>query len=231
MGDIVDGNETITKTREDLSEVLKVFDQAEAPLWHVIGNHCLDAGRPHLLNRFGLKEAYYSRDLGNWRVIVLDTVEVSVHRGDSPELVLQAREFLERNSSLPNAKEWNGGMSLCQKSWLQETLSDASRSRMKSIVCGHLPIIANDRIQQHVMWESQWLVDLLTEYRHVVKAYFAGHFHEGGYVMQDGVHYVTCESVLDSSSPQGSAGIVTLWHDRIEITGYGDMTSRTLLLD
>lgn len=162
---------------------------------------------------------------------MLDTVEVSVHRVDNTELVEQAREFLEQNSSLPNAKDWNGGMSLCQKSWLRDTLSDASRRRMKSIVCGHLPIVANDHLQEHVMWESHWLVDLFTEYKHVVKAYFAGHFHQGGYVSRNGVHYVTCESVIDSSSLEGSAGIVDLWQDRIDITGYGDMTSRTLLLE
>ncbi|CAN8074125.1 unnamed protein product [Agarophyton chilense] len=228
LGDIIDGNETLAKTRDDLEAVIEALSKSNSPLQHVLGNHCLDAGRPYLLERLGIKSAYYTKDYGDWRVIVVDTVEVSVHRDDHQQYAQQAREFLRQNQNLPNAKDWNGGLSSEQKSWLCATLSNTSALGMKAIVCGHLPILPEEHYQMHVVWESQWFVDLFTEYKHVVKAYFAGHFHEGGYVLKNGVHYITCESILDSKSPDGSAGIVELWSDRIEVHGYGDMTSRKL---
>ncbi|KAI0560655.1 Metallophosphoesterase [Gracilaria domingensis] len=231
LGDIIDGNATLDKTRDDLDEVLKTLGKANAPLLHVLGNHCLDAGRPYLLSKFGIETAYYTKDYGDWRVIVLDTVEVSVHRVDHPQYAEEAKQFLQQNQSLPNAKDWNGGLSSEQKSWLRAILSDTAKQGMKAIVCGHLPIAPEEQYQMHVIWDGQWLTDLFSEYKHVVKAYFAGHYHEGGYLLNNGIHYVTCESILDSESPEGSAAIVELWPDRIVISGHGDMTSRKLLFE
>eukprot|EP00178_Gracilaria_changii_P028371 TRINITY_DN99_c0_g1_i1.p2 TRINITY_DN99_c0_g1~~TRINITY_DN99_c0_g1_i1.p2 ORF type:complete len:261 (-),score=32.52 TRINITY_DN99_c0_g1_i1:2184-2966(-) len=231
LGDIVDSNETLEKTRGDLDAVLKVFENSNSPMLHVLGNHCLDAGYPYLLNKFGLQNSYYAKDFGEWRVIVLDTVEISVHRNDHPQYAEEAKQFLQQNQGLPNAKHWNGGLSAVQKSWLKSLLSDTSKNGMKAVVCGHHPILGEERFQEHVVWESQWLLDLFTEYKHIVKAYFAGHFHEGGYMFNSGVHYITCESILDSKSSVGSAGVVELWPDRIEIIGHGDMTSRQLMFE
>lgn len=225
----MDGNETLAATRNDLDKVLQVLETSKASIWHVLGNHCLEVGYPHLLNKLRMDRSYYAKDLGNWRVIVLDTVQVSVQRNDNPSHFEEANQYLQQNKHLPNAQVWNGGLSTSQKLWLEARIIDACERGMKTIICGHLPIVATDESQRHVMWENEWLIDLFTKRRQTVKAYFAGHFHAGAYVVRNDVHYVTFKSILDSSSEEGSAAVVQLWSNRIEIIGYGDMTSRTMV--
>ena len=47
---------------------------------HAIGNHCLSVDRQHLRQRLGIPESYYTVQLASaWRLIVLDTTEMSGH--------------------------------------------------------------------------------------------------------------------------------------------------------
>jgi hypothetical protein len=48
---------------------------------HVIGNHCLAVGRRPLLERLGIPEpGFYQTPLARgWRLVVLDTTELSTH--------------------------------------------------------------------------------------------------------------------------------------------------------
>ena len=50
---------------------------------HVIGNHCLSVPRELLLKRLGIASTgYYRSDVApGWRLIVLDTSEMSPHSG------------------------------------------------------------------------------------------------------------------------------------------------------
>lgn len=41
IGDIIDGNETEEKGKQDLDTVLKIFEQNKHKHVHVMGNHCL----------------------------------------------------------------------------------------------------------------------------------------------------------------------------------------------
>ena len=55
--------------------------QAETTTFlHVIGNHCLTVPRNRLMDELNMPSSYYSRELpGKWRLIVLDTTEMSGH--------------------------------------------------------------------------------------------------------------------------------------------------------
>jgi hypothetical protein len=66
------------------------------PPLHVIGNHCLSAGRTALVSRLQLPASYYSLPLpGSWRLVVLDTTEMSGHSGypEDHEASVAARHY------------------------------------------------------------------------------------------------------------------------------------------
>ena len=48
--------------------------------YHVVGNHCLSVPRERLVHELKMPGSYYSRQLSDkWRLIVLDTTEISGH--------------------------------------------------------------------------------------------------------------------------------------------------------
>ena len=60
------------------------FVQAAAgvPIHHTFGNHCLSLPRAMMLRRLGMPASFYAADLApGWRLLVLDTTEMSGHSG------------------------------------------------------------------------------------------------------------------------------------------------------
>lgn len=57
--------------------------QGALPAHHVLGNHCLSVPRATVLKKLGIPECgYYSVALpAGWRLVVLDTTEMSGHSG------------------------------------------------------------------------------------------------------------------------------------------------------
>ena len=75
LGDIIDGNTTPEQTLADLATVLDICDGLSMPLYHVVGNHCMQAGAQSLQEKLSLKPFYYdftAPEAEGWRVIVLD---------------------------------------------------------------------------------------------------------------------------------------------------------------
>lgn len=234
LGDIVDGNKTTEETYSDFSSVMETLKPIESPLLHVLGNHCLSIERQDLQKALGLMYgSYYVYDISSkWRLIVLDTVDVSLDRNPTHPAYKEAKEYLSTHSNDPNANQWNGTISSVQKGWLRSMLQQTRNDGKMGIVCGHMPVRMPDSygpIPPHSMYDFEAVAAIFEEFKDVVKAYFAGHFHQGGYVQKNNIHYVTFESILDSDDDEeGSFGIVRLFDDGIEIEGHGDMTSRKL---
>lgn len=220
LGDIVDGNEDLASTRADLEAVLSALSYLKPPVWHVLGNHCLAAGREHVLQRVKYPSGYYKLDFGDWVVVVLDTVDISVDREEP--FRSKALKYLEDHKGEPNANDWNGGLGDEQNEWLRDVLRSAPGN---VLVCGHLPMFCKGT-DEHILWEAEELHETFVEFG--VRAYFSGHYHGGDYVCKDGVHYVTFESIIDSVDEEGAYGVVELSDRKIDIRGFGDMTSRVL---
>ena len=223
LGDIIDGNESIDLDKADLESVKNGLEKLEKPVWHVFGNHCLSVGKQYLLDSLKMKRGYYARDLPGWTVIVIDTVDISVH-SHLEENQRLAKEFMETHKDADNANDWNGGLSETQLTWLREELDSAKNAGRNVLVCGHIPMFCTNTTK-HVIYHYEELHKLFVEKG--VKAYFAGHYHDGDYVRKDGIHYVTFESIIDSSE-KGSWGIIELCQDCIVVEGHGDMTPRRL---
>lgn len=228
LGDIVDGNETAAETKSDFAAVLSTLKPLTMPILNTLGNHCLDVEYEHLVEKSNMNTTgtYYSYDLSSrWRLLVLDTVEVSVQRDPT---CMQALEYLRTHEHEPNAKPWNGTISETQRAWLKEELKQARTKGCFIIVCGHLPLVKEAAIEMLVMWNHNDIVELLEEYKDTVKAYFAGHHHGGGYAERNRIHHVTFEGLIDSKVDDGAYAFVTLKDDEIVIEGYGATTSRKL---
>lgn len=232
LGDIIDGNVTLDKSRDDLAKVMTELGAAQSPVLHVLGNHCLAVGRDGVQNALGLARAYYAHELSaRWRLVVLDTVDVGVDREEGHPMRVLADDFLKKHADEHNANPWNGGVGPEQLEWLADTLQGTRADGKLAIVCGHMPIFMEEEhgaVPQHSMWTRSVVGDLLTRNRDVVKAYFCGHYHQGAYVQKDEVHYVTFESIVDSQSELGSWAVVDLYDDGVVIDGHGDTTSRIL---
>jgi manganese-dependent ADP-ribose/CDP-alcohol diphosphatase len=232
LGDIVDGREESANRVVAVPEVLGELDDVLAALskrasgialHHVVGNHCLYVGRDELVRRLGLKtSAYYARDISShWRIVVMDTMDVGVHRADSDPRRELAEHYIATRQGEPNAVRWNGGPSAEQLSWLQKELDSAMVDGMNVIVCGHHPLVTEAAGAEHVAWFRQSVLDLFRAYGHVVRCYLAGHFHSGGYAEVDGIHHITFPAVLDSDETNSYA-FVQLYLDRIDVEGVGN---------
>lgn len=232
LGDIIDGNETREQTEADMKAVLDVLAPLEAPLIHVVGNHCLELGRASTLASLGLSTAVCSThraiDLSaHWRLIVLDTMACSL-RGSSYTEAAMARKYLETHRDDPNATVYNGGLGADQTAWLRTQLTKAKDQRVSIILAAHHPFSLQVAPLNMLVWNREELLALLADFRHTVRAVFTGHYHYGGYAIEDDIHHVVFESIVDSTSKQGSHAVVNLFDDRIEICGIGDMQSRVL---
>lgn len=229
LGDIIDGNATLEQTRDDLQQTLDVLSELKSPVMHVLGNHCLDAGRDYLMEKLDLKKkgSYYYHDVSDlWRIVVLDTVDVSVAREEGHEYHKLAKEYLEKHAEDANALDWNGGPGPVQLQWLGRVLEGTKAQGKYAIVCGHQPILEGAAAAKFLVWDGERLEKILVD-SGVVKAYFCGHHHEGGYVQQKGIHHVTFEAILDSED-DGAVGVVELGDHSIVINGVGKLSSRKL---
>ena len=228
LGDIVDGRDTLEGTRTDLTAVLQRFDALEAPLFHVIGNHCLSLPREELLERLRVERTSYSSTHGDWRFVIVDTMAWGLQGvpSDHP-MALAARSWLDANPDAPNAQTWNGGLGEEQRAWLDRELSEADASGQRAVVFAHHPVLTDAADPALVAWDAEEVLAVLDAHPSVF-AWINGHHHAGGYAQRRGVHHWTMKAMLDAPEESNAYAIVVAWPDRLEVTGVGDVVSRVL---
>lgn len=233
LGDIIDGNDTPAGSMKDFDQVVSAFSRLRAPVSHALGNHCLEISREDLQRKLNLPKdvpaAYQALDLTpTWRMLLVDTMACSTHGPATPQLRELAQKHLEECPDAPNSTDYNGGLGEEQIAWLRAELERARQDDINVIVAGHHPFAEAVAPPALLVWHADKLMEIISEFKTTVRAVFSGHFHFGGAAEVEGVHHVVFESILDSTSEQGSYGTVSLHSDRIEISGNGDMTSRIL---
>ncbi|MBN2021566.1 MAG: metallophosphoesterase [Pirellulales bacterium] len=210
LGDIIDGhagdeNAPLepgqTKSLEDLDRVLAEFAPLDRKLYHVVGNHCLNAGREALQKKLGLERAFYDfapEGVQGWRLVVLD--------GNDAGYGVLGKEQIQ---------------------WLEDALAKARDRRERVILLNHFALF-KESAARHRM-KSPKPVDRIIDRAGCVVAYFAGHDHAGGYAEVRGVHHVTLQGMVET--PGGNAyAVVEVFPDRIEIRGFGKVPSRSLTI-
>jgi len=79
LGDLIDGNINLEKTKIDLEETIKVLSKSTKKFHYIIGNHCLSVPRDHLFERLKIKQSYYDLVIKGWRFLFLDGSDISVY--------------------------------------------------------------------------------------------------------------------------------------------------------
>lgn len=224
LGDLID------RDAASYDLILPVFRHARAPVRFVLGNHDYDiaeADRPGLLERLGLGQGYYAFTEGNWRFVVLNGDELAFN---SPKDVGLEREAAAMYAALiaakrPNATKWNGGIGRAQMAFLEDELATADRKGLSAVVLCHFPVYPP---AAHNLWNDGELVARL-ESHPSVKAYFAGHNHDGGLAVKNGIVYLTFAGIVETPDTSASA-VVTLDRDRLLVDGSGREPDRTVAL-
>ena len=201
LGDIIDGNATPARTQTDLDAVLAVFKTLRAPVYHVVGNHCLTAGREKLLQRIGLKRAYYDfahPKARGWRFVVLDGNDAGY-----------------------------GVLGTKQLAWLADTLKRTGSAGEKVIVANHFALLKG-AAKHHRMRTPNAILKVL-DASPCVAAYITGHDHAGGFAVRRGVHHVTFKGMVEAPKHNAFA-IMGIHADRLRITSYGKEPSGRLVL-
>ena len=218
LGDFID------KDYESFDVVAPIYNQLNAPHYHVLGNHdfaVADDKKDSVTKRLGMSAKYYDFTVDNWRFIVLDGNDISFYAyPEGSKEYAQSEQYYEKNGI--EAPKWDGAIGNEQLAWLQQTIENTAKEKQKVIVFCHFPVYPEGR---HCLWNQKEVVDLLEKYDNV-KAYMNGHKHTGDYAEKEGKHYINFIGMVDTY--QTAFSVVTLTDNSIEIKGYGREKDRVV---
>jgi len=203
LGDVIDGQPTnAAATAQDLDAVLSVFNRLSVPKYHVVGNHCLNAGTNALLQKLGLERAYYAFAVpraAGWRFVVLDGNDAGYGVVSEPQLA-----------------------------WFRQTLDQAQQAGEKVICFCHFALL-QAAAEHDRMAQPEALLKLLDEHPCAV-AWIAGHDHAGGYALRRQVHHLTLRGLVEAPTNGTAFARIELAGDRLLERGYGSEPSREMVL-
>lgn len=224
LGDFID------QTYSSFDTLMPRWNKLHDPKYHVLGNHdfsVADSLKALVPQRMNLKDRYYSFEEKGWRFIVLDGNDISFY-GKSELVSKIAVDSLfqkAQRAENPSAKPYNGGLSKTQLNWLVAQLKSARKKGQKVVLFSHFPMWP---IDNHNVWNNDELMKIVDQYPEV-KAFFAGHNHQGSYAIRNGIHHLTFKAVVNT--PDSTAySLLKFKYDKIEVEGFGREVSRTLSL-
>lgn len=206
--------------------LIPITSKLQTPLFHALGNHDFDVKddeKSAVPGKLGLKNGYYSFSKHGFRLIIIDTTEVSPYRNPTgTALHDSATEELQRlrEQGAPGAKPWNGRPGDQQMTWLTSELKAATAAGEKVIILGHHPILPKEA---HAIWNADQMNELLQTYP-CAKVYINGHNHAGHYTDVGGLHYLTLDGMLETPDTNAFS-IARVFEDRLEIQGHGRQES------
>ena len=225
LGDIID------REWKSFDAILPVYETLRHPKHFLLGNHDFAIAPEHLQavsTRVGMPSAYYDFGHAGYRFIALDGNEISVFappegdpRRDEARALMKALEA----SGATNGQRWNAAIGSTQYDWLVAKLQQAKTAGEKVIVMNHYPIFPDD---SHNALNSDRMLALLAEHDHVI-AYLNGHNHAGNFGAVDGTYFVNFKGMVDTEDTNAYA-IVSVYEDRLDVTGFGREESRSLAL-
>lgn len=223
LGDYIDKNLSSYDTLNPIKARLKM------PLYHILGNHefsVTDEEKSQVLKKEGLNAPYYSFVKNNWRFIITNGNDVSLHGNTKDSKKFKEADTLLKQlkaQGLPQAQTWNGALGKEQLIWLQNELNAAQKKNEKVVITNHFPLYPDEASE--LLWNAKEVRTLLESHSNVF-AYLNGHVHKSQYFDQNGVHYVSFRGMVELED--NAFAIVTVYKDRWEIKGYGKEVSRSL---
>ncbi|XP_038160248.1 manganese-dependent ADP-ribose/CDP-alcohol diphosphatase [Cyprinodon tularosa] len=187
--------------------------------------------------------AYQFSPFPGFRFVLLDSYDVSLLGRQGSSLHYNAAMDLiklhNKNQDLncpPELKHlsrftmFNGGFSQDQLDWLESVLSVADEKKERVIIVSHLPIHPDSTDAVCLAWNYDDLLAVLRSHSSVV-CYMAGHAHDGGYCLDKdtGVHHLTVDGVIETPPDSDAYAIVSVYTDRMVLTGSGRIADQVFL--
>lgn len=223
LGDLVD------EGPKDLDPVLDRLRQSRAPVYNLLGNHdyvsVKDPSRLHTSLR--MPASYYRIDQSGWRLIFLNTNELSSYGtvpGSKKETEFKALAEEQKKQGRTHVVPWNGGVSQKQMKWLKKQLHEAGKKDLKVLVFMHHPLLPENNA--HEALNNREILGLLGKYKQV-KAAISGHNHAGAFEMYGGLPCITLEGMVETAD-RNAYGTLLLLQNKLIITGKGRLTSRVI---
>ena len=210
--------------------ILPVYDKLNPGVenYHLLGNHdfAIDSFQlRNLLEKLSMPNYYYSYSKKGWRFIVLDATDYSyysnlLHKHD----INQVNSYYDNTIEKSNNHRWNSAIGEEQQNWLRQELDRAYSLDQRVILFSHLPLRPQDN--PHNLWNDFEIINLIENCTNVM-AFINGHNHSGGYVLKDGIHYITISGLVETMI--SSYGILEFYRDSLVLKGFGNQ--KTIHLD
>jgi len=242
--------DTVDRRAEDgakaaLDRVLSAL-QPFKQLVHVMGNHDLSALPSEDWDRLqsckhlsgleveqGNGEYRDVRISTGWRMILLDTYDVSIKRCREQgrqmrkNLLKEAQARRENCPYLNQHEELNGGVGPEQLQWLTSRLQAAQGAGDHAVVLTHSPLRPEPTYYRDaVCWNWQEVDTVLNSFPTVVAAVITGHDHHGGQTTSDaGVFHCVVEAAMEGEANEPAHGILDLYPNGLSLRGKGHVQS------
>lgn len=216
LGDIVDG------TKEDeMPQMIAMAQESRVPVKYLAGNHDLARySEEQLKTFFGNNDLFEDFAIAGVRFLVINSQDVSLAADATSGRRQAAKDFLAaRAGVLFNSTD--GMLSAERKQWLQNQLTAAEAAGEDVVVFSHAPVWYLASNNRELMWDHQEILAILDRCPRL-RAFFAGHNHGGGLSPRRRVLHKTVKALVNATTPV--ANVVSVYADRIELTGIGDET-------
>lgn len=224
LGDLID------RKWESYDTIKKPLMALRHPIRHLFGNHdfdVLDEQKEKVPGQMGLEKRYSFTDKGGFRLVFLDTTDVSTYahalRDDRTFQAVREMTALEQQGR-PHAQPWNSAIGPAQVAWLKATCAEAAGKGMKVVLFAHHPVYPANT---HNLWNDAEMMAFAEANRNVV-AWINGHNHQGNFGVKAGVPYVTLQGMVETADTTAYA-FADLHADRIVLTGVGRIPPRELV--
>jgi len=224
FGDVINGD------WDSFGDIMPIYDRLNSAIdsFQLLGNHdfAIDKNKMGmLLEVLSMPNFYYSYVKKGWRFIVLDSTDYAYYSYFLHGYrVADIDVCYAKTRGKKNHHKWNGAIGKRQQLWLKRELEVAVRLKQQVIVFAHIPLKPYSGAS---LWNSDEVVDILEGCKNVV-AFINGHEHRGGYLFENGIHYVTLFGMVDTG--ESSFSVLNIYDDRLVLTGYGKQKSMILPL-
>lgn len=221
LGDMVD------EGPKDAKPIIDRLNKLKMPFYPILGNHDYPGEfQANVYKDFSMPSSYYVLDKGSWKLLFLNTNELSSYstkRGSALE-----KEFLKLSAQYEklgrtNLKPWNGAVSKKQFKWIRKQLDAATKEGKQVIVFTHHPLYPE--IGYEVL-NNRELLELFVRNK-CVKAVISGHNHAGNFMLFEDLPCITLEGMIETAD-QNAFGEMELLPNKLIINGKGRMISRIL---
>lgn len=223
LGDLID------RSADALADIKPVLETSRVPIHYIYGNH--DYPKPYdravqerIFKTLGQKDVFRAFDAGPVRIILLNTNEIALYSSPAGSKVHNRAEAIyqaAKEAGLRCAKKYNGSLSGKQLHALERELAKARRQGRKVLVMGHSPITPETATA--LTMNAPEIRSLLSAYEDTILGYLAGHEHKGGLQMLGGIPCITFRGMCEGT--HNRYAIVTVYENKLEISGFGDQES------